>query len=75
MSAKPCQTCLGTGTQQNQRERGQQARHFRVVRKLSQKEVAKAMGITAQYLNDLEHGNRGWTYDRWMQMLKATKVR
>jgi transcriptional regulator with XRE-family HTH domain len=68
---KPCQNCLGTGDEQNQNVRGGQARHYRVVAKLTLAQVGKRMGISAQFLNDLEHGNRKWTYDRWNAMLKA----
>lgn len=55
MSTK-CPKCGGTGKLIASIE----ARNMRVSRKLTLAKVAKAMGISVQYLSDLETGKRDW---------------
>ncbi|MEO0543210.1 MAG: helix-turn-helix domain-containing protein [Pseudomonadota bacterium] len=43
---------------------GRRVRELRIERGVTQKEMAKALGITAAYLSALEHGKRGTP--RWM---------
>lgn len=38
---------------------------------LTQREVAKGMGISVPYLSDLENGNRGWTEQRFEAFNKS----
>lgn len=67
----PCERCLGTGNQIDQKARGRHAKIERVKNGKSQQDMANAMGITAQYLCDLEHGRREWTLTLWRKFTKA----
>lgn len=58
---KPCPRCGGTGQVWNSFRLGVDLAKRRVKAGLTGREVAKEMGISPQYLSDLEKGRRSWT--------------
>lgn len=52
---------------------GQSVRCERERLGLSLRDVARAMGISAAYLSDLERGNRAWKIGRFEQCKKTIK--
>lgn len=56
MQQKQCDKCGGTGQLLDPIRLKRQRRRA----ELSQRTMAKRMGITASYLCDLEHGRRDW---------------
>lgn len=55
-----CLNCLGTGKVIPASTAGELARNYRAKSGRTQIQVAKAMGISAAYLSDLERGQRAW---------------
>jgi transcriptional regulator with XRE-family HTH domain len=61
MSKAPrCECCAGTGKKLNHYDVGRKMRELRMSKGLTLKEVVAAIGYTASYLSDLEHGRRSW---------------
>ena len=60
---KGCPHCAGTGFVYND-ALGPHLRQKRIQLGITQKEMARVLGISPQYLHDLEHGNRQWTEER-----------
>ena len=57
----------------NSQATGAMARLHRAARKLSLRETAIKMGISAAYLSDLETGKRNWTEETVRKFNKATQ--
>ena len=60
MSNNVCQRCAGTGYEPDHAAIGARHRHVREGLKMSLREAAGKIGISAAYLSDLERGNRAW---------------
>lgn len=60
MKTKECRCCAGTGEVPDHAALGAEMREVRLRTALSQREVARRMGISAPYLCDLENGARNW---------------
>lgn len=57
----PCDKCGGSGRLPDNQQIGKQMRQARELSGHSQREVARRMGFSAAYINDLEFGRRRWT--------------
>lgn len=71
MKDKICQRCNGTGFEPDPAAIGKSMRKLREISGKQQKEVAKAMGISAAYLSDMELGRRDWSADTIAKFKKA----
>ncbi len=60
MSTKTCPRCGGSGQVDDPAEQGKKMRELRLAKKLSLKEVARRMNLTAAYISDMELGRRNW---------------
>lgn len=58
---KPCPRCLGTGRVVDQKALGLKMWRTRYARNITLKDMAKQLGISSQYLYDLEQGKRNWS--------------
>jgi predicted transcriptional regulator len=56
-----CKCCGGSGHDIDNRETGDVLKKARKTSRITQKAMAKALGISAAYLCDLEHGRRHWS--------------
>jgi transcriptional regulator with XRE-family HTH domain len=56
-----CKACNGSGIEPNQRVIGEELRANRKELRISLNEVADFIGVTPQFLCDLEHGRRKWS--------------
>ncbi len=57
---RPCPKCGGTGRVSDDRVVGAKLRKQRKDHGRSLRSIAKAIGVSAAYLSDLELGNRHW---------------
>ena len=55
-------------------ETGRRAREARQKAKLSLREVARRMGVSAPYVSDLELGRRGWDIQRAIRCVTALRA-
>lgn len=60
VKTKPCPNCNGTGRVLDDAAFGQKMRYLRERKEVTLRALAKAMGISAPYLSDLELGRRHW---------------
>lgn len=70
----PCNCCNGAGKVPDPKAQGAMMKAERQAAKATQKEVAEQMGLSDNYICDLESGNRRWTEDlvtRYRTALKA----
>ena len=70
---QPCPHCGGTGLIQDPVAVGQEFRALRVKAKLSAAEVARRIGVTPQYVCDLELGRRHWPHKQMEAYRMALK--
>lgn len=56
-----CPRCNGTGKIPDDKDMGEEFRKMRIAKGLSLREISKLMGLSAQYICDLEHGRRIWS--------------
>ena len=61
---QPCHFCKGTGKELNNQAVGFALRIAREQSGRSLRDVAKALGVSAAYLSDLELGRRNWSPNR-----------
>jgi predicted transcriptional regulator len=61
---QPCQHCGGTGQVLNDADVGAKLRRLREDSGKSLRDVAKALGLSAAYVSDLELGRRRWTAEK-----------
>ena len=66
-----CPECHGAGKVKDREDIGFQLRKLRLAKGLSLRKTAKAMGISAPFLSDLELGQRGWSIHHMANFLKA----
>ena len=60
MKSRQCPRCGGTGLLLDPKLTGQSMRQLREAKNISGRDLAAAMGFTANYICDLELGRRGW---------------
>ena len=58
-----CPKCGGAGLVLTDEDQGRHHRTLRLSVHATQKAIAVGMGISPQYLNDLELGRRAWDWD------------
>lgn len=61
MKTIPCDKCEGTGRLLDQREVGKELRALRIAAKISLRNMAESLGLSAPYVSDLELGRRNWS--------------
>lgn len=60
MKTLPCERCDGTGRVPDDRELGRAMKKLRLSNRLTLREVARRLAVSAAYVCDLEHGRRAW---------------
>jgi predicted transcriptional regulator len=65
-----CEHCGGSGFQMDHVKAGQHFRARRERLKISLREIAGYLGLSAPYVSDLERGRRNWTGERIEQYEK-----
>lgn len=85
MSKTICRHCKGTGLEpdrtSNNKRIGNMMREYRLLKKITIREMAFDMGITTSYLSDLEGGRRAWSHklldlhsDAILKLTSKTKI-
>jgi transcriptional regulator with XRE-family HTH domain len=69
----PCPRCHGSGHVQDDAAIGAQMRQLREEAGPSLREVARRMGCSAQYVHQLETGDRHWSEERKSLFLSVLK--
>jgi ribosome-binding protein aMBF1 (putative translation factor) len=59
----PCERCLGTGVEPDNKDIGSFFRSRRERANLSLRALAEKLGISPSFLSQLERGDRRWTRD------------
>ena len=72
MGVKPCKYCGGTGTSPDTTETGIEMRELRIKHGLTQRDLAKRMNVTVQYVCLMEKGKRNWTPKAIEKFRRAT---
>lgn len=72
--SEPCDRCYGIGSELNGVSLGRILVKLREKVGLSQRAVADGMGVSAQYVNDMEHGRRRLSYRQFQAYLKVLWV-
>ena len=68
-----CPECGGGGTVADPAAIGARMRELREKARLTGREVARRLGLSAMYVCDLEHGRRGWNAERMTNYLNALR--
>lgn len=68
---KDCAHCNGSGKCRNWSAIGEKLRAKRQKARISLREVARRMEISAPYLSDMELGNRNWSTERMAAFVYA----
>lgn len=72
LQTRPCSHCQGRGTELDPKAVGEQMKKLRKAANRQLKEMAGMLDISAQYLSDLERGNRPFSQelvDRYIALL------
>ncbi len=70
----PCHYCAGSGIRLNDTYVGHLVRTRRNAKHITAAKLAAKVGISAQYLGDLERGHRNWRHYLVDQCLKAIET-
>lgn len=73
MDTMTCPKCCGTGQVMDPRAQGLEMRQMREKKRVSLRDMAKRLDISAPYLSDLELGRRGWNTDLMERYKNALK--
>jgi DNA-binding XRE family transcriptional regulator len=72
---EPCRHCCGCGKEPNQSETGRAIAALREAANMNAKDMAHAIGVSAGYYCDLEHGRRAWNSELIGKVAHALSTR